>query len=212
MQQKYLIIQKVDFCGKLTDSRDSCIIVPIDQQGTSLTNNSWNLYLSFNNLHLTQWVHKNGGTNSQHRCSPGMIKKMKMNQIYIITIFCRNYKWRKNINQINHIPSILYVPFSADCAHLIVDLTNESIGSIHFLRRGSSRGKRSSISSEARITEFTALTKRTWRAILNRLRAPSMSFLFKASIAGITVCSIVALSGSTTSNPYILHIEKKIEQ
>ncbi len=128
-------------------------------------------------------------------------KNIYGSNLYYITMICRNYKWRYMIKWINPIHSVLYVPFSADYAHLIVDLTNASIGSIHFLRRGSSWGKRSRISSEARMTEFTALTKRTWRAILNRLRAPSMSFLFIASIAGITVCSIVALSGSTTSNP-----------
>lgn len=97
---------------------------------------------------------------------------------------------------------VVHVFCPEDFTHLIVDRANASIGSIHFLIRGSSGGKRSRISSEARITEFAALTKRTWSAILNRLHAPSMSFLFKASIAGITVCSIVALSGSTTSNPW----------
>ena len=104
----------------------------------------------------------------------------------------------------------IYVPFSAACAHFIVERANASIGSIHFFRSGSSSGKTSRISSEARMTVFTALTRRTCSAILSKFCAPSMSFLSKASIAGIIVCSKVALSGSTTSNPY-MH-QKKVPQ
>ncbi|KAK3026089.1 hypothetical protein RJ639_040761 [Escallonia herrerae] len=74
-----------------------------------------------------------------------------------------------------------------DWANLIVDLANASIGSTHFLRRGSSRGKSSRMSSEARMTVFTALTRRTCSAILSRFLAPSMSLRLRASTAGITV-------------------------
>jgi hypothetical protein len=69
------------------------------------------------------------------------------------------------------------VDFCKKLTDLIVDLANKSIGSIHFLRRRSSQGKRSCISSETMITEFIALTKRSWRAILKTLSASSFHVL-----------------------------------
>lgn len=60
----------------------------------------------------------------------------------------------------------------------------------------------------ARIMVLTAFTsRRTWIAILNRFLAPSMSLLLNAPTAGITACSIVALYGYITSNPYIPPLE-----
>lgn len=56
----------------------------------------------------------------------------------------------------------------------------------HFIVAHLSGGRTSWNSSETMITVFTALTGRTRTAILNRYRAPSMSCLLIASIAGIT--------------------------
>lgn len=86
-------------------------------------------------------------------------------------------------------------------AHAMASRTRASSGSIHFLRRGSSSGKMPTRSSDARIIELTALTRRTCSDTRNRFLAPSMSPFPNAATDGNTVRSMEALSGHSTSKP-----------
>ena len=87
--------------------------------------------------------------------------------------------------------------------------TRASIGSIHFLSRGSSSGKMPTRSSDARITVLTARTRRTWSDTRSRFLAPSLSPFLNASTDGNTVCCMEALSGHSTSKPWWWYLNKK---
>ena len=88
------------------------------------------------------------------------------------------------------------------CAHLTVHRARASMGSRHRWRVGSSGANAVGMSWQANTTVLTALTRRSWVAIRRRFRAPSMSLRLRASTPGITACSMAALSGRTTSNPW----------
>ena len=87
--------------------------------------------------------------------------------------------------------------------------TRASIGSIHFLSRGSSSGRMPTRSSDARITVLTARTRRTWSDTRSRFLAPSLSPFLNASTDGNTVCCMEALSGHSTSKPWWWYLNKK---